>query len=539
MILRRIAPVLLLMAAALFAPLSLSAQKKTPSDFEIFGGYSWYHPGGSVPLPPVGLPTIAPAAAVSDPDIGIGDYQKGWGGALTINLNNWLGITGEGSGHYEDGDAYTIAGGPRFKMHHGRLEPFAEILAGMSRFVPNALPDENHFALITGLGLDYRLNKHFAIRPIQADYVFTSYNAINPKSWNTLNGVRVQAGFVFNVGFHEPEAPPTASCSAEPSTVDAGGPVTVTVTPAGFPPKRTLSYSYTSTGGKVSGTGASASVDTTGLQGGNYTVSATVTDKGKRTASCQATFTVKQPQPPTLSVTANPDTVMSGEKSTITAQGNSPDNRPLTYGCNATAGTLSGSGTQYTLDTTGAPEGSIGVNCTVTDDRNLSASASTSVRVNVPPPPPPPPAPAPAPAAQPQANKFGAIEFKHDLKRPTRVDNEAKGELDRYADALAAAPDSRGVVVGQATKEEQAKPAGRKYAAQRAINTKAYLTQEKGIDPARIEVRAGSEDDQRTDLWIVPAGAQFPEADTVKVDEQQVKAVPRTAPAPARKKKAE
>jgi hypothetical protein len=111
------------------------------------------------------------------------------------------------------------------------------------------------------------------------------------------------------------------------------------------------------------------------------------------------------------------------------------------------------------------------------------------------------------------------------------VDNEAKGELDRYADALAAAPDSKGVVVGFATKEEQAKKGGRNYAAQRAINTKAYLTQEKGIDPARIDVRAGSEEDQRVDLWVVPAGAEFSEADTVKVDEASVKAIPRTAPA--------
>jgi hypothetical protein len=230
---------------------------------------------------------------------------------------------------------------------------------------------------------------------------------------------------------------------------------------------------------------------------------------------------VQEMRPPTLSITANPDTVNSGEPSTITAAGNSPDNRPLTYRCDATAGSLSGSGTTYKLDTTGVPESSIGVNCTATDDRNLSASASASVKVNVPAPPEAAPAPAPEVAPMPQANKFGAIEFKHDLKRPTRVDNEAKGELDRYADALAAAPDAKGVVVGQATKSEQAKKGN--YAAQRAINTKAYLTQEKGIDPARIEVRAGSEDDQRTDLWIVPADAQFPEEDTVKVDERQIK----------------
>ena len=522
MTLRRFVSVLLMSAIALLAPLSLPAQSEPPADFEFFGGYSWYHPGDDTFLPE--------------------HFNKGWGAAFTVNLNNWLGITGDGSGHHEDGQAYTIAGGPRFKLHRGRLEPFAEVLVGVSHWVPDGLGGEDHFALVTGLGLDYRLSRHFAVRPIQADYVYTSFKPPNPGDWNPMHGVRLQAGIVAIWGLHEEEAAVSATCSAEPSTVDAGMPVTITVTPAGFLPKRTLSYSYTSSGGKVSGTTSTASVDTTGLQGGSYTVTATVVDNGKgkhqRTASCQSAFAVKQPQPPTLSATANPDTVVAGERSMITATGSSPDNRPLTYGCNATAGTLSGSGTQYTLDTTGVPEGTIGIDCKVTDDRNLSASAGTSVKVTAPAPPPvaaPAPAPAPEVAPQPQANKFGSIEFKHDLKRPTRVDNEAKGELDRFADALAAAPDAKGVVVGQATSEEKAKPAGRKYPAQRAINTKAYLTQEKGVDPARIEVRAGTEDDQRVDLWVVPAGSQFPEEGTELVNEQQMKAIPRSAP-PARQK---
>lgn len=531
MSLRRFLSVLLLSAIALCLPLSLSAQSEPP-DWDIFGGYSFYHAGGNVPIPPTAPPG----------DLGVGDYQKGWGFQLTLNLKDWLGLTADGSGHYEDGDAYTITGGPRFKLHRGRLEPFAEVLLGMSHFVPDGLPEENHLAFIGGVGLDYRLTPHIAFRPIQVDYVNTTYNAIQPSVRNTLNGVRVQSGFVVSLGLHPEEAAVSATCSAEPARVDSGMPVTVTVTPSGFLPKRTLSYSYASTGGRISGTTSTATVDTTAMQAGSYTVTATVTDNGKgkhqRTASCQAMFSVKQPQPPTLSVTANPDTVTAGEPSTITASGNSPDNRPLTYSCNANSGKLSGSGTQYTLDTTGVPEGTIDVRCTVTDDRNLSASASAAVKVNAPAPPPQAaPAPAPMPEAQPQANKFGSIEFKHDLKRPTRVDNEAKGELDRYSDALAAAPDSKGVVVGYATAKEEKSKAGKNYAAQRAVNTKAYLTQEKGIDPSRIETRVGSGDDQRVDLWVVPAGAQFPEEDTVRVDERQVRAVPRVAPKPQSKKR--
>jgi len=216
--------------------------------------------------------------------------------------------------------------------------------------------------------------------------------------------------------------------------------------------------------------------------------------------------------------------VNAGGTSAITASGSSPDNRPLTYSCNASAGQLSGSGSSYTLDTTGVPASDISVNCTATDDRSLSASASTSVTVTVPAPPPPA-------AVPPSASKFGDIEFKHDLKRPTRVDNEAKGELDRYADALAASPDAKGVVVGFATAQEKQPKKGSKkmpeFAAERAVNTKDYLTVEKGIDPSRIEPRTGSDDDQRVDLWIVPAGATFPESDTAAVDESKVKPIAR------------
>jgi hypothetical protein len=227
---------------------------------------------------------------------------------------------------------------------------------------------------------------------------------------------------------------------------------------------------------------------------------------------------VNAKHPPVLTISANPSSLRCGEPSTITADGSSPDNRPLTYSCDASAGHLSGSGTHYTLDTAGVPESTITVACTATDDRNLSASASTKVSCTV------PQAEVKAEAPVPQANKFGSIEFKRDTKRPTRVDNEAKGELDRYADALAAAPDSKGVVVGYATAKEKSN-----FAAQRAVNTKDYVSKEKGVDSARIEPRTGGGDDQRTDLWIVPAGATFPSEGTAVVNEGSVKAVPRAA----------
>jgi hypothetical protein len=162
-------------------------------------------------------------------------------------------------------------------------------------------------------------------------------------------------------------------------------------------------------------------------------------------------------------------------------------------------------------------DGSITVNCTATDDRKLTTSASAAVKV----------------VQRPNAKKFGRIDFVHDLKRPTRVDNQAKGELDRYADALAAEPEAKGVVVGYATekeeKEEEVKNGSEPHpsvAALRGVNTKDYLRRDKGIDGARIEARAGR-GRKSADLWVVPAEARLKLPGTTVVDESKVKAIPR------------
>jgi hypothetical protein len=51
--------------------------------------------------------------------------------------------------------------------------------------------------------------------------------------------------------------------------------------------------------------------------------------KHQLTASCKAQFVVNAKHPPTLSVSAAPDSLKAGEASTITAIGNSDENRPL------------------------------------------------------------------------------------------------------------------------------------------------------------------------------------------------------------------
>jgi hypothetical protein len=201
-----------------------------------------------------------------------------------------------------------------------------------------------------------------------------------------------------------------------------------------------------------------------------------------------------------MHVRAEPQAVSSGAPVTVTAEGFSRDNRPLSFTCLANRGALAGSGTQYALDTTGLASGIVNINCTVQDDRALSGFAATAVTVTLPPPPP-------------AARKYGdGLDFSKDRKRPTRVDNAAKGMLDRYADALAADPNATAVVVGYDNEAERASKGHRgalpaHVAALRAVNTKAYLVEEKGIDPQRIELRTATENAQQVILWIVPAGA--------------------------------
>jgi len=195
------------------------------------------------------------------------------------------------------------------------------------------------------------------------------------------------------------------------------------------------------------------------------------------------------PTTPTISCTANPDTVHKGESSTVTCQAASPDNHPITMAFATSSGTLNPRDNSAVLDTAQvAAPGAVTVTGTVTDDRDQSASSSATVNVQ------------PA-AAPPQATSTG-INFK---PGSAYVDNKAKAILDGVALQLQQAADSTAVVVGHSDKREAKSLANR-----RANNVKTYLTQSKGIDPKRIEVRTSTAPGKAAEVWVVPAGASVP-----------------------------
>jgi hypothetical protein len=144
------------------------------------------------------------------------------------------------------------------------------------------------------------------------------------------------------------------------------------------------------------------------------------------------------------------------------------------------------------------------------DDRGQAAS--TAVMIEIATPPPPPVAPAPA------ARKLCSTSFERDRKRPVRVDNEAKACLDDIALQLTREPSATLVVVGKHDTGE--KPDA---AAERTLNVKQYMTDEKGIDASRIQIRTGENTGRTVNNVLVPQGAAWDPVGTTSFDPSQIK----------------
>ncbi len=495
-----------------------------PSRVDVFLGYSYLGPHGVVKPANIGYSSVDVGA------IGSGAYY----------FNKYVGAEVSLAAHpdgHNDG-MYFAEAGPIFRLPLQYFTLFAHGMAGGARVGgPN---NEGAFAyhepymwgpsLTAGGGMDYDLpsfkGARLAFRLFQADYVYFHEDfgpAVTPPTGGVLGGraninsAQLSSGIVAKFGSIVPPPPVTYSCVVNPTSAYAGDPITVTGTAANLNPKKTATYSWTSDGGKISGTSNVANVDTTGVNPGTYNIKGHVSEgtKAGQFADCMVPFTINPPQPPTISCSANPSTVAPGESSTITSTANSPQNRPLTYSYSATAGTISGTSPTATLSTTGAAPGTITVTCNVADDKGQTASATTSVTVQAPPEPP-----------KPQTQQLCTITFNNDKRRPARVDNEAKACLDDVALNLQRNADAKLAIVGNGEG---------KLASQRAVNTKAYLVGEKGVDASRISVYTGTGTDNSVMQTLIPAGATAPDMGTA-IDESTVKSQSRTA-APARRHK--
>jgi hypothetical protein len=260
-----------------------------------------------------------------------------------------------------------------------------------------------------------------------------------------------------------------------------------------------LLYTWSVTGGKLSGEGRQVTWDLIGVPNGTYTATVEVNDGNQHTATGSATVTVADctgcvpppPPCPTVSVSC-PTDIEANQPITFTASvSGGAEGATFTYNWSVSAGTISsGQGTStITVDT--ANLGGQSVTATVSiggadpSCTGTTASCTTSIK------------PAPQPARK--FDEYGNIRF-----------NDEKARLDNYAIQLQNEPGSTGTIIvyGSCAGEAQ----------QRGDRAKDYLVNTRGIEASRITVvDGGCKSDLNVQLWIVPQGATAPAVDTTGV----------------------
>lgn len=532
--------------AAQTASSGKGSDNTSPSRWDIFMGYSYLSPKGTVNTVQPNAQQTPVSASFDGVNLGgliSGAYyfNRYAGVQVEVGIHQW-GVqccqSNVGTEGNDDGFT-TLAGGAIFRYPAQDFTVFAHALVNADYIGgPYFEPFKWGPGLTVGGGMDYEtpwFNHHLAIRLFQADYEYMHADW-GPQPYGgraNINAARLSAGVVLHVGSLAPPPPITLACSASPESVFPGDPVTVTATAGGLDPKDHVIYSWSGTG--VTGSDTTAKVDTGALAPGQYTVTGTVKEgkpgkegmKPWETATCTAGITVKAFEPPTISCSVSPNTIAPGGTATVTSVGVSPQNLPLTYSYSATAGTVTGSGTTAEYSSAGAPTGAVGITCNVSDNKGHSATSSTNLTIVAPIIPPPP-----------KTQALCTISFSTDKRRPMRVDNEAKACLDQVALDLKQQADAKAVLVGEQDSKEAAIEAKQQkyaehhkhakvdmFAAQRAVNAKDYLVTEQGIDASRISVSTGTSDGQTVENYLVPAGATFSNdvSGTTPVDETAVK----------------
>jgi len=146
---------------------------------EVFGGYSFV------------------------PNHVVEQILHGWSTSVNGNINDWLGIKGDFSGHCTTRDSlkvklHILTFGPQFSYRkNNNVVPFFHALFGCgwaSAGFGNLDFSNTAFAMNIGGGLDWVAHKTFAVRVIQSDLLITRFGA------DASMDPRVSAGVVFRFG---------------------------------------------------------------------------------------------------------------------------------------------------------------------------------------------------------------------------------------------------------------------------------------------------------------------------------------------------
>ena len=508
-----------LVSVVLFLNLPAAAQDEVPQ-YDLFIGYQWLHPGATVatfknPFNPVPR--------------NVEDLPKGAGGAFAWNLTPHWALEGDVGLNGGNNDYLaTFSAGPRLMLRQQDSDIFIHALVSYSRLQLDNLNASGGIGGIIGGGIDFRITRLISWRLIEADWMPSAhhYDGLFPSNLARVNAqsVRLRTGILFNM--HYPESIPVgATVSVQPAEAMVGEPLTATASATGFNPKHSLTYDWSSTCGKITGKGETASIDTNGASGGSCSATVKVTDpraKKNNVASASNNFTVKEPpkNPPTMSCTASPTSVQAGASVSVSCTCSSPDNVPVSVSnYTASAGSISGSGNNATLNTTGASPGKITVNASCSDQRGLNTPATTEVAIQTPPPPPPPP-------VSPEVRALEQRLALHSIYFPTAQPTPAnpKGGLVKsqqstlvalaadFKKYLESKPEAHLILEGHADPRGSAEY-NQALSERRVERTKSFLI-EQGVPAGSIETKAFGAQQQLTADQVKSSVDQNPELTT-------------------------
>jgi opacity protein-like surface antigen len=176
-----------LLAVFLLSAVAANAQESAPK-LDVFAGYSYLqaNPGVS----------------------GVDSFHLHGGSAsAAYNFTSSLSVVADFGGYNNgnilgtgaSGTLYTYLFGPRVSYRHfRRITPFGQVLFGPAHANSTAFGTsgaQTAFAMTAGGGVDYKVFDHFAIRPIQAEYLMTRFG-VGTSGTKTQNNVRLSTGFV-------------------------------------------------------------------------------------------------------------------------------------------------------------------------------------------------------------------------------------------------------------------------------------------------------------------------------------------------------